>query len=260
MTSYNKHTGTQIKKRSLINRSPVAFFATDAAGILYIVQDDTTIQYASTITAIDPKSGTAIFTETALTGHKFFTAGQTFGYYDGQEIILLAKNESKQNIPLHNTDRFFSPKIFTYKNSAQLLYIDSDDQELVAFDTDTRTEKWRFSLKEKLKSKPCMSQDGAQLFMFTSDAHIIALNNHGETVQPLWNIKTPITFTWGSAELALSPDGKTLFCLQVDYGDLYTFDTLTGNLLATTKCEEGRDRHLLGVSHDGLPYIQGKCY
>lgn len=265
---YNKKDGTMLSEISISNNLPITGMRVDETGLLYIIQDDDNVIMTLNL---QTQEGTVI--EKNVKSRQFYIAGQTFVYFDMKEksIVFHTKNEPKRSIKMLNDDRF--PVIVTQKNSSHILYVDKNDKESSSFekkdyqliycDAVTGAEKWSYPLQNELKGKPCVSKDETQIFLMTRDHKIIALKNDHDSVQDLWNIsihEKTSRFNFEVYRLAINHDGKTLFCLEETHGILYTIDAITGMILATDKCEEGRGRHLIGVCQNGLPCIHGFHY
>ncbi|MDP3787884.1 MAG: hypothetical protein Q8Q60_01035, partial [Candidatus Chromulinivorax sp.] len=268
IAGYNKATGIKIGGATLTHQIPatesehefpISFFAADTAGILYIVQKN------KMISTFNPQTNEETVIEADTKGRNYFVAGETFGYVnrywdnDSSEnsIVLYPKNKPQHVIKMHIQEEYISTIVMTAQaHNSQILYVDTNNDnnyELISFDTDTLTEKWRFPLSHELRTRPCVSHDGQHIFMRTQDNNIISLKNDGDTVQFLWDFKIPNNGYSNNKCLALNAQGTILFYLDDAHKQLYKIDAITGTILSTTP--DVRGQYLIGVSPEGLPYI-----
>ncbi len=269
--SFNRKTGIELDSYPLQNQLRVTTLKVDAAGLLYVVHSDDPCHEAS-VAIIDPRTGTNTLLEGAIDrgGKDYFTAGETFGFYyvPDKTITLYTKDLSKKVIAVcanKEEGRFFNPHVAT--KDSQIIFakcLGKDDYQLVSYDTITHSEAWSLPLSEGIRAEPCISKDGQKIFIINKDNNkIIAIENNNHTAQQLWSFEVPKGEGYSFSEvneLAISPDGKTLFALNVHGGGMYTINAEDGKLISTSKCEEGRSRYLAGVSQDGLPYIHPVYY
>ncbi|MDP3787903.1 MAG: hypothetical protein Q8Q60_01130, partial [Candidatus Chromulinivorax sp.] len=265
--AYDKTTGVRISRMILTHQIPatesedeypISFFAADTAGILYIVHAGTMIS------TFNPQTNEETVIEADTKGRNYFVAGETFGYVnrywdnDSSEysIVLYPKNKPQHVIKMHIGKYISTIVMAAQAHNSQILYVDTNNDnnyELISFDTDTLTEKWRFPLSHELRALPCVSHDGQHIFMKTQNNNIISLKNDGDTVQFLWDFKIPNNDYSDNKCLALNAQGTILFYLDHAHKQLYKIDAITGTIISTTPDVHGQ--YLIGVSPEGLPYI-----
>ncbi len=268
IAAYNKATGVKIGGITLThqipateseNEFPISFFAADTTGIIYIVQKN------KMISSFNPQINEETVIEADTQGRNYFVSGETFGYVNHywdherseNSIVLYPKNKPQHIIKMHIQEKYISTIVMAAQaHNSQILYVDTNNDnnyELISFDTDTLTEKWRFPLSHELRTRPCVSHDGQQIFMRTQDDKIIAIQNDGDTIQFLWDFKIPNNGYSDNKCLALNAQSTILFYLDHAHKKLYKIDAITGTIISTTPDVHGQ--YLIGVSPEGLPYI-----
>lgn len=263
--SFDSKTGIELGVYPL-KEAPITSLNVDASGLVYVVQSEYPNGKA-TVTTIDPNSKDYVVLENNIGsgGKRYFTVGDVFGYYymPARTITLYSKNGLLNVIETCSNESkvgFFESSI-TSKNNLILFTkcLDENNHSLVAYDINTHAELWDIPLAEGISAKPCMSSNGQTIFVINKNGDkITAFSYNKDNAQEQWSFVVPQykKYSWNKvSELAISPDGTTLFALNVYCGDLYTINAHDGTVIATATCGEGRSRYLVGVSDDNLPYI-----